>query len=724
MFRVLSRLNLLLTTSAGLDRFQLPQVMSHQSSNVSLPPPPPPPSAPLPPPPPQQHHQPSMMPSPVPASLSALLAPSPSHSIDSPISAGPNQTSTSSKTARSPNGVHSNIDTLVEAAERKVTEHEQNLQFERRTSQHQSPQLTQTQHSIGSGGGGRGSHARDSSQQDQRDSNQHSQQYQHLQQQQRLESDRFDHVADLKAPDPIDLLVLGEPEARSLFEFFLNQLNPLIKILDPILHTFEYVRQTSTVLFTSMLAVSAKFHRPDLQSALLAHAQHLHARGQIECQGGIGLVQGIAMLCYWKEPKDQTVWSKTGWIVRYAYMLKLHSRRRIELPQNQFQARLILDRERTWLNLICFERVSRNYLEEDEDLVHIPSMVQDNDLDLDKWLEEGERRGVGLSNDRLLCSSVEHGRIQNLCPAVQHATSPSAALLLSRHVEYMLQEALRKYIAPSAPSNDDEIPSASYLQNRMAWANMRARLRRSYFDSAGHADHQALPMYLEAVADVFDTCAIVVTSGALDRIQDITSFMIYRSAQGLVAFFPILSFNHQASVMTMLKTVYQACSDATGLLSDDTRPAAYLQRFLRVVIRALTIQKSGPPTRSATPRTGGRYHHHHHHHHYVAPASSSTTTNNGGDAGDSAIVGLGMSDDGRQSRAVSSQTTQDRSHGFVNPFSDIIGTIGNELVPELFQADFDVAAFDPMAGMRSLDQGYWEGLLPAGTSGWQWLEGQ
>ena len=95
-------------------------------------------------------------------------------------------------------------------------------------------------------------------------------------------------------------MVIGEPEARQLYGLFLSELNPLIKILDPALHTFDRVRTMSSVLFTSVLTVSAKFYRHDLYKTLLAHARHLHARGQVECEGGIGLIQGLAMLCYWK----------------------------------------------------------------------------------------------------------------------------------------------------------------------------------------------------------------------------------------------------------------------------------------------------------------------------------------------------------------------------------------------------------------------------------------
>lgn len=70
-------------------------------------------------------------------------------------------------------------------------------------------------------------------------------------------------------PDPIDLGVLTETEASQLFEHFHREMNPFIILFDKHLHTVEFVRMTSTVLFTTLLAVSAKFARPDLYQVRL-----------------------------------------------------------------------------------------------------------------------------------------------------------------------------------------------------------------------------------------------------------------------------------------------------------------------------------------------------------------------------------------------------------------------------------------------------------------------
>lgn len=64
------------------------------------------------------------------------------------------------------------------------------------------------------------------------------------------------------------------------------------------------VRKSSTVLFTAILAVSAKFFRKDLYQSLLLSAQQLVVRGTGEGTNlHIGLIQACLLLVYWKEPQ-------------------------------------------------------------------------------------------------------------------------------------------------------------------------------------------------------------------------------------------------------------------------------------------------------------------------------------------------------------------------------------------------------------------------------------
>jgi hypothetical protein len=105
----------------------------------------------------------------------------------------------------------------------------------------------------------------------------------------------------VRLPDPVESNLLSLEIATQLFDLFLQQLNQYIILLDPHLHTLDYVRRSSGALFAAMLAVSAKFHRKDLYPALLVAAQQLASRGMGgEGEQGIGLIQALLILVYWK----------------------------------------------------------------------------------------------------------------------------------------------------------------------------------------------------------------------------------------------------------------------------------------------------------------------------------------------------------------------------------------------------------------------------------------
>lgn len=117
------------------------------------------------------------------------------------------------------------------------------------------------------------------------------------------------------------------------------------------------VRTNSPVLFTAMLATAAKFFRHDLYPRLLAHAQNMVTRamgGDIE--PNIGVLQAVLLLVYWKEPLDASAWLRIGYAIRLGYQLRLYRKRIEPLPADELEARILLDRERTWIVLICFDK--------------------------------------------------------------------------------------------------------------------------------------------------------------------------------------------------------------------------------------------------------------------------------------------------------------------------------------------------------------------------------
>ena len=116
-------------------------------------------------------------------------------------------------------------------------------------------------------------------------------------------------------------------------------------MFDKYLHTLAFVRSTSTVLFAALLAVSAKFARPDLYPPLLANAEQLIGRGIVEARASVGLIQAILTLIYWKPPTDMSAWLRTGIAIRFALQLDLPLARTVPLPADEHEARMILVRE-------------------------------------------------------------------------------------------------------------------------------------------------------------------------------------------------------------------------------------------------------------------------------------------------------------------------------------------------------------------------------------------
>lgn len=152
-------------------------------------------------------------------------------------------------------------------------------------------------------------------------------------------------------------------------------------------HTTRYLRRTSTVLFTSILAASARFYRKDLHPVLLSHAQTILDRAVTAGATDIGMVQSLMILTYWKvsqslpdhclyptradplrssqipkeasqgkprqakaralttaiqSPADTSAWRKSGIAIRTGYQLYWHIQRREALPPDETSARLIL----------------------------------------------------------------------------------------------------------------------------------------------------------------------------------------------------------------------------------------------------------------------------------------------------------------------------------------------------------------------------------------------
>lgn len=165
------------------------------------------------------------------------------------------------------------------------------------------------------------------------------------------------HVLD---DDPIEKRLIKLHVATSLFDGFMKHLNPFISQLDPSLHTFQYVRKTSTFLLTAVLAVVAKLLHSSLYDPLLSHAERLFAENFRCGSKSLETVQAILILTYWKKPNDNRAWLSVGHAIRMAIELGWHQlgcdgmRPPGDTPGRR--AMQVRNVQRTWLVLFVYDR--------------------------------------------------------------------------------------------------------------------------------------------------------------------------------------------------------------------------------------------------------------------------------------------------------------------------------------------------------------------------------
>jgi len=117
-------------------------------------------------------------------------------------------------------------------------------------------------------------------------------------------------------------------------------------------HTLQYLRSTSTILFTTVLASVSRFFRKDLHPLLLSHAQTILDRALTSGAADIGIVQSLMISTYWKAPADTSAWRKIGMAIRMGYQFYWHVVRRSALPEDERAARQIL--VRLFFGGLCF----------------------------------------------------------------------------------------------------------------------------------------------------------------------------------------------------------------------------------------------------------------------------------------------------------------------------------------------------------------------------------
>ncbi|KAH7129013.1 hypothetical protein EDB81DRAFT_906799, partial [Dactylonectria macrodidyma] len=203
------------------------------------------------------------------------------------------------------------------------------------------------------------------------------------------------------AEDPIMLGLVNLSIAKSLFKNFIEVLNPYISQLDPILHTFAYVRQKSPFLLSTILAMAAKAFNPALYEKVHDHAQNLYGECFRRGKKSTEIAQAILILTYWKEPEDTRAWTSLGYVIRMCMDLGWHRlmpysvQSRASMPEKE--RREIRNIERTWYVLFVYDRSISLQTGK-------PWMMERNEFieSIDVWCKDS----MVTSNDRLLGAFV------------------------------------------------------------------------------------------------------------------------------------------------------------------------------------------------------------------------------------------------------------------------------------------------------------------------------
>ncbi|KAL3478893.1 hypothetical protein BJX99DRAFT_268951 [Aspergillus californicus] len=180
--------------------------------------------------------------------------------------------------------------------------------------------------------------------------------------------------------DPIELGLVTVEDAEYLFPIYFARLHPVNGILDPMLHTPEFVRARSSLLFTWILALTAQF---DHASAPIAERLRLHgdtlSRYVHTCgYKSVEIVQGYYISLLSATPAktlaEERSWLYTMYAIGVATDLGLDQDARAainsqgpgmqrplqgpSIENTVYKQRLARNRERTWLRILLWERAN------------------------------------------------------------------------------------------------------------------------------------------------------------------------------------------------------------------------------------------------------------------------------------------------------------------------------------------------------------------------------
>ncbi|KJR82449.1 fungal transcriptional regulatory protein [Sporothrix schenckii 1099-18] len=169
--------------------------------------------------------------------------------------------------------------------------------------------------------------------------------------------------------DPVAARIIDQDDVVWYFKLFFKYRSPLVGLLDPVLHTPEYVRATSFVLFSALCALGcAVSDRPRdrvVYPALLSLAEGNMKWAIAVCVKSLETIQAIIVMQYWapvsQRQADDPYWLRLSHAVQLGRELGIHRPATIAEQVNnevaqipggatpEFRERLFRNFERTWL---------------------------------------------------------------------------------------------------------------------------------------------------------------------------------------------------------------------------------------------------------------------------------------------------------------------------------------------------------------------------------------
>ncbi|KAJ9479020.1 Zn(2)-C6 fungal-type domain-containing protein [Pseudozyma hubeiensis] len=255
--------------------------------------------------------------------------------------------------------------------------------------------------------------------------------------------------------DVVQLNACSWTDACYLFSLFVTQLNPIVSLLEPSLHTVHYTREQSPVLFSTILSVSSRFFRPELHPQCQASAAAILKFAASRQLCSIDHVQALIVSAIWATPSDAARSETLVAAVAYAYELGLPfcfesgmavaSATKpytpplpVHLLHASHQSTTLRVQQRTWIQL-CLLELSRQSDSRRSSMLNRPELIAQNDLpNVRAWYEL--HHSTMSANDTRLAYQLDFAICQREFNRIAASASGSDQALISSIDSLLVRE--------------------------------------------------------------------------------------------------------------------------------------------------------------------------------------------------------------------------------------------------------------------------------------------